>query len=368
MTTTIEKRISAVRKVLKKARLEALLVPTGDPHMSEYLPENWAFRRWLTGFTGSAGTLVVTAEKALLWTDSRYWEQAAKETEATGITVMKSGAADVPDVRVWLAENLPENASVGLDCSTVSAERLRLLENTVSHRGIGVVDTGNLIDKLWTDRPGRSEAPVRPFTTAQKPAAEKIADVRTELSERKADALFLSTLDDIAWITNLRGSDVLHTPVFIAYFLLTADRAELFIDTCKVTKESAELIKAAGITVKPYETADAALKALSGTVLCDLKRTNARAAALLTTADDVVVLDRMQPTTVMKSRKTQAELSSLRETMTADGVALCELFAWVAECDETHKDITETDVSDFLHEARAKIPGFFDESFTTIAV
>ena len=182
MTTTIEKRISAVRKVLKKARLEALLVPTGDPHMSEYLPENWAFRRWLTGFTGSAGTLVVTAEKALLWTDSRYWEQAAKETEATGITVMKSGAADVPDVRVWLAENLPENASVGLDCSTVSAERLRLLENTVSHRGIGVVDTGNLIDKLWTDRPGRSEAPVRPFTTAQKPAAEKIADVRTELS------------------------------------------------------------------------------------------------------------------------------------------------------------------------------------------
>lgn len=367
MTTTIEKRISAVRKVLKKARLEALLVPTGDPHMSEYLPENWAFRRWLTGFTGSAGTLVVTTEKALLWTDSRYWEQAAKETEATGITVMESGAADVPDVRVWLAENLPENASVGLDCSTVSSERLRLLENTVSHRGISVVDTGNLIDKLWTDRPGRSEAPVRPFTTAQKPAAEKIADVRTELSEHKADALFLSTLDDIAWITNLRGSDVLHTPVFIAYFLLTADRAELFIDTCKVTKESAELFKAAGITVKPYETADAALKALRGTVLCDLKRTNARAAALLTTADDVVVLDRMQPTTVMKSRKTQAELTSLRETMTADGVALCELFAWVAECDETHKDITETDVSDFLHEARAKIPGFFDESFTTIA-
>lgn len=191
MTTTIEKRISAVRKVLKKARLEALLVPTGDPHMSEYLPENWAFRRWLTGFTGSAGTLVVTAEKALLWTDSRYWEQAAKETEATGITVMKSGAADVPDVRVWLAENLPENASVGLDCSTVSAERLRLLENTVSHRGIGVVDTGNLIDKLWTDRPGRSEAPVRPFTTAQKPAAEKSRTcARSFLSVRPMRSFF----------------------------------------------------------------------------------------------------------------------------------------------------------------------------------
>ena len=158
MPTSVSERLAAVRQALTDRDLTALIVTTGDPHMSEYLPENWALRRYLTGFTGSAGTLIVTADKALLWTDSRYWDQAARETAGTGITVMQAGKEDVPTPRAWLAMNLADDSHVGVDFATVAAERLEHLETEMAAKSVTVEDTEDLIDHLWPERPARSAA------------------------------------------------------------------------------------------------------------------------------------------------------------------------------------------------------------------
>ncbi len=367
MSTVIE-RLAAARAAMKARRLAALIVPTGDPHMSEYLPENWALRRHLSGFTGSAGTLVITDAEALLWTDSRYWNQASRETAGTGITVMPAGKEDVPTPRAWLFEHLPEGSAAGVDFATVAAERFARLEAELAVKSIVLEDTGDLTDALWPDRPARSAAPVRVFTTAQAPAAEKLAALRRTMEEKHADALFLSSLDDIAWTLNLRGSDVLHTPVFVSFLLITRDRAVLFIDEAKVAADDVKAhLAAASVTTAPYDSVWEALSQMSGSVLLDKARTSARAASILAARNDVRLLPGVQPTTILKSRKTPAELDALRNAMVIDGVALAETFAWVAECDANARTITETDVADFLHEARAKSPDFFDESFTTIA-
>ena len=367
MSTVIE-RLAAARAAAKDRHLAALIVTTGDPHMSEYLPENWALRRYLSGFTGSAGTLVVTDKEALLWTDSRYWDQAARETEGTGITVMKTGMDGVPTPRAWLFEQLPEGSTAGVDFATVAAERMARLEAELAVKSIAVEDAGDLTEALWPERPARSAAPVRVFTTAQQPAAEKLATIRQTLKEKQADALFLSSLDDIAWTLNLRGSDVLHTPVFVSFLLVTQENAVLFIDEAKVASNDVKAhLAAAGVATAPYDSVWEALEKLTGDVLLDKARTSAKAASLLAASPDVRLLPGIQPTTILKSRKTTAELDALRDAMVIDGVALAETFAWVAECDADAKAITELDVADFLHEARAKNPDFFDESFTTIA-
>lgn len=367
MSTVIE-RLAAVRAAAKDRHLAALIVTTGDPHMSEYLPENWALRRYLSGFTGSAGTLVVTDTEALLWTDSRYWDQAARETEGTGITVMKAGMDGVPTPRAWLFEHLPEGSTAGVDFATVAAERMARLEAELAVKSIAVEDAGDLTEALWPERPARSAAPVRVFTTAQQPAAEKLATIRRTLREKQAGALFLSSLDDIAWTLNLRGSDVLHTPVFVSFLLVTQESAVLFIDEGKVASDDVKShLAAAGVTTAPYDSVWEALGKLTGDVLLDKAHTSAKAASLLAARADVRLLPSIQPTTILKSRKTPEELDALRHAMVIDGVALAETFAWVAECDADAKAITELDVADFLHEARAKSPDFFDESFTTIA-
>lgn len=364
----VSERLAACRRAIVERGLAAVVVTTGDPHMSEYLPENWAFRRYLTGFTGSAGTLVVTEEKALLWTDSRYWEQAAKETANTGIVVMKQGEEAVPPPREWLAKELPENARLGVDFATVAADRLPQLEAVLAVRGISVEDASDLTEALWKDRPGRPQAPVRVFTNAQRPVTEKLERLRQTLRDKNASALFLSSLDDIAWTLNLRGSDVLHTPVFVSFLLITPACATLFVDADKVAAaEVRQHLLTAGVAVAPYDSVLEALKTVSGRVLLDLGRTCAKVAAVLNLRDDVQILPGVQETTMLKSRKTPDELAALRETMIIDGVALAETFAWVAECDAQAVSITESDVADFLHEARARHPDFFDESFTTIA-
>ena len=367
MPTSVSERLAAVRQALTDRDLTALIVTTGDPHMSEYLPENWALRRYLTGFTGSAGTLIVTADKALLWTDSRYWDQAARETAGTGITVMQAGKEDVPTPRAWLAMNLADDSHVGVDFATVAAERLEHLETEMAAKSVTVEDTEDLIDHLWPERPARSAAPVRVFTSAQKPVAEKLAEIRQNLAEKKAAAMFLSSLDDIAWTVNLRGSDVLHTPVFVSFLLVTPTDAVLFVDDVKLTDDVKKYLADAGIQTAPYDSAFDALSKIKGTVLLDKYRTCAKAAAVVNGRSDAQIVSGTQVTTILKSRKTPAELDALRNAMVTDGVALAETFAWVAECDANATKITESDVADFLHEARAKSPDFFDESFTTIA-
>ena len=367
MSNTVANRIARAQSALSERGLCSLIVTTSDPHMSEYLPENWALRRYLTGFTGSAGTLVVTKDAALLWTDSRYWEQAAREIDGSGITLMCAGKKDVPAPRAWLAANLPENSSLGIDYATVAAQRLESLEAELAQKGIAVEDVNGLIDELWPERPARPAAKVRIFSTAQVSVAEKLAKLRAEMSTKDAAALFLSSLDDIAWTVNLRGADVLHTPVFVAFLLVTPDAATLFMDEDKADDTVKAHLATAGISLAPYDSAFEALGKITGAVLLDKSRTCAKAAFAVARREDAKIVSGIQATTILKSRKSNAELDCLRHAMVIDGVALAETFAWVAECDADATRITETDVSDFLHEARAKNADFYDESFTTIA-
>lgn len=362
-------RLTALRTLLDEKGLDAWMAPTGDPHLSEYLPDAWALRRYLSGFSGSAGTLVITADAAALWTDSRYWDQAQRELTGSGIELMKEGLSDTPSTTAWLIERLPSGAAIGLDARTLSNARFESLENALSRRGLSLVNDTEVLARVWPNRPEMSRAPVFALDRAQLSSNDKLTLIRRRLQEESADALFLSTLDDIAWLTNLRGKDIPCNPVFFAHCLITRDEAVLFVDPDKVDATLRERLQSQGIACAPYDQALPALIARADTdrLWMDRDRTCAHVMQTLKPLCNQAPVETMQPTVLIKSRKTEAELDSLRETMIIDGVALTELFAWLHEQLAQGRQLTELDVSDRLFELRGRHPDFFDNSFTTIS-
>lgn len=366
--SNIASRISALRACLAQKNLSAWIVFTGDPHLSEYLPRNWAFRAYLSGFTGSAGTLVVTQQKVALWTDSRYWEQAAHEIAGTEIVLMKDGAAETPSIGAWLSTELPAKSRIGTNFLTASSKLVGRLRTALARHDIVLTGQTDVECIVWMDRPGPECHPVTLFPFGQTPCPQKLAAVRGQMQDEGADALFVSTLDDIAWITNLRGSDIACNPVFTAYLLVEKDSATLFADVDRFSTEIQDTLRKDGFTLLPYEAAQHALEKLSkeGTLWLDGTHT---CEAFVAKAHDLGIrlLDEKQPTTLLKAKKTPEELDLLRQTMVTDGVALCELYAWLDEALEQGQEITEWDVSEKLHEYRSRSAEFIEESFTTIA-
>ena len=361
-------RLRAMRRAMAEHGLAAWIALTGDPHLCEYQPEHWAFRKYLSGFTGSAGTLAVTTTSAALWTDSRYWEQAAQQLAPAGIDLMQDGAIDTPSITTALAAELDAGARVGLDPRTVSAKRFAALKKEFAAAGITLVCDMTLMDEVWADRPQAVFHPVRTFGFGQKPVAEKLSGLRREIARAGAQALLISTLDDIAWLTNLRGADLECTPVFTAYAAVSGSRAVLFADTSKITGESLAQIASAGFDVIDYADALTEIPhVLEGQcVLLDPDRTSQALFEILEKAG-ISVVAHPQPTQVMKSRRTHEELELLKETMRRDGAAMCELFAWLEREIHEEKTVTELDVSHKLRALRSEIPGFMGLSFETIA-
>lgn len=364
----VRARITALRAAMATEGISACIVPSSDPHLSEYLPARWQGRAWLSGFTGSVGTLVVTSDFAGLWVDNRYWVQAEAELAGTGISLMKvSSAADTGHVD-WLAAHLEREQVVTADASVLGLASARALGDAVAARGATLRTDLDLLDAVWTDRPGLPAAPVyeHPARHAPTPRTAKIAALRDAMRAADAQWHLISTLDDIAWLFNLRGADIDYTPVFIAHALIGLDDATLFVADGKLPQEVCAALARDGVAVAAYETAAARLAALPAAagVLIDPRRITLAARNAL--PQTVRVIEAINPTVFAKSRKTEAEAKLVRIAMEYDGAALAEFFAWF-EAALGRQAITELTIDERITAARARRPGFASPSFGTIA-
>ncbi|MGE8171073.1 aminopeptidase P family protein [Pseudomonas putida] len=364
---SVPERLARVREVMAREGIDALLVPSADPHLSEYLPGYWQGRRWLSGFDGSVGTLVVTADFAGVWVDSRYWAQAEKELAGSGIELMKL-LPGKPGALEWLGDKVERKGSVAVDGTVMALASARQLQERLQAREVRLLTDRDLLDEVWEGRPALPANPVYEHLPPHAPCSrvEKLTRLRESLQEKGADWHFIATLDDIAWLFNLRGSDVSYNPVFIAFALISQTQAVLFVGSGKLDEHLRQLLAADGIEVRDYGQVDAALAALApcSRLLVDPARVTC---GVLQSLDaQVALIEGLNPTTLSKSCKGEEELVHIRQVMEQDGAALCEFFAWF-EAQLGKQVITELTIDEQLSAARARRPGFVSLSFSTIA-
>jgi Xaa-Pro aminopeptidase len=369
-------RTDQLREELQRLDVHALLVPSADPHLSEYLPERWQTRQWLSGFTGSMGTLVVTVDKAAVFADSRYWVQAEAELAGSGIELVKIPTGASALHIDWLAAQVPAGRTVAVDGQVLGLAAAHALKTALDRAGVLLRTDLDPVDAVWPERPGLPPQPVYEHQAphAPLPRAAKLAQVREAMARHGATHHFVSTVDDIAWITNLRGSDVSYNPVFLAHLLIDAQRATLFVAEGKVDAALAARLAADGVALAPYARAGAALAALSAahTLLLDPKRVTFGLREHV--PNGIRVVEAINPSTLFKSRKTSEEAVHIREAMRQDGAAMCEFYAWFEAAVERQRAgepralrLTELTVDEHLSAARARRPGFVGLSFPVIA-
>ena len=366
--TEIQQRITSLRDAIAAQDLTAIIVPSADPHLSEYLPEYWQARLWLSGFTGSVGTLVVTADFAGLWTDSRYWVHAAHQLEGTGITLEKL-APGQPNHIDWLAANLAEGDSVAVDGNVLSiAEQDRLLD-AFDANDITLITERDVLTDIWSDRPALPSAQLYQHDAqfVAQSATSKLAAVRAGMADAGATHHLLSSLDDIAWLTNLRGADVDYNPVFLAHVLIDADKATLFVDNNKVSADIEKALNDSGITLADYNAVQEALSALTPENLLLLDPSKVAVGTLSQMGDGIGFIEQMAPSTLLKSVKSDADIDHVREAMRQDGAALSEFFATFEQRLAAGERLSELDVDSMLIEVRSQQPHYVSPSFPTIA-
>jgi Xaa-Pro aminopeptidase len=367
-TSPFRLRIEQVQEVLKRRGIAALLVPSSDPHLSEYLPQRWQGRQWLSGFTGSMGTLVVTQTTAAVFADSRYWTQAEAELTGSGIELVKIPTGLGTQHVDWIVEHLKAGDTVGVDGDVLGLASANHLKYSLDKAGMKLDTTVDALSEVWPDRPGLPGAPVYEHLAPQAPLsrADKLAKVRDVFLRFGATHHFVSTVDDIAWLFNLRGSDVSFNPVFLAHALLDAHGVTLFVGEGKVDAALQKVLAADGVRIAPYADARKALAALpaGATLLIDPRRVTL--GLRQSVPGQVGVIETINPSTLFKSRKSAAEAQHIREAMAQDGAAMCEFYAWFEQALGKER-ITELTIDEKLSAARAKRPGFVGLSFNTIA-
>ena len=368
-TSPIRLRISQLQQALHKSGVHALLVPSSDPHISEYLPERWQGRQWLSGFTGSMGTLVVTQTRAAVFADSRYWEQAEAELAGTGIELVKIPTGTSGAHIDWLVQEMPRGGVVAVDGQVLGLAAAKTLATALDAAGVNLRTDLDLLDAIWPDRPALPSQPVYEHAAphAPLPRAAKLAAVREAMVKHGATHHFISTVDDLAWLTNLRGSDVDYNPVFLGHLLLDTRGGTLFIGEGKVSAAIAAQLKADGIVLAPYTGAAGALARLGqgDTLLIDPRRVTLGLRGAVGSSARVV--EAINPSTLLKSRKSASEAEFVREAMVEDGAAMCEFYAWFEAALARGDKLTELSVDEHLSAARARRPGFVGLSFPVIA-
>jgi Xaa-Pro aminopeptidase len=362
-------RIASLRQAMQRHGLSAWIVPSSDPHLSEYLPERWQGRQWLSGFTGSVGALVVTPRFAGLWVDSRYWLQADAELNGSGITTMKVNANAGVAFIDWLASNCGPGDQLGIDGRVLGLAPAKMLQNALAECGASLRMDLDLLDEVWPERPGLPVAPVfeqqQRFTPVARSA--KLDSVREAMRRSGADWHLISTLDDIAWLLNLRGSDVPYNPVFVAHLLIGPRAATLFISDGKLPAQLRSHLAADGVTLAGYDQLAARLAQVpaGSAILIDPRRVTAGILQPLPAA--VRRIEQINPTTLAKAVKTGAEIELIRTTMELDGAALAEFFAWLEQALARRELVTELTIDEQVTQARARRDGYFSPSFATIA-
>lgn len=346
--------------------LRAFIVPSTDPHSGEYVPAHWESRKWISGFTGSAGTAVITADKAGLWTDSRYFLQAEEQLGGTGITLFKDRLPDTPSIPGWLTQVLPPHSRVGIDGRVNTNGEVEELRRALAPCGIEVTDAGDPFATIWDGRPPLPDGVpfVLPLAYAGVPASRKLDTLRACIRENRADGILLSALDEIAWTLNLRGSDVHCNPVFIGYLLVTADRAVLYIDPRKLTPVLRAYLAQNGVETQDYTQVESGLRLLAGKTVQLSPQTNYALCRAAAESAAVTVLP--SPVAMLKAVKNETEIQGFHAAMRRDGVAMVRFLIWLKEAVRSGKE-TEDSIASKLYGFRAEQDLFQGISFDTIA-
>ena len=367
MKQSIKERIHALRMTFRPNNIKAFIIPSTDPHLSEYVAPYWMSREWISGFTGSAGTAVILMDKAGLWTDSRYFLQAEKELEGSGITLYKEMLPETPSITKFLCQNLKPGESVSIDGKMFSVQQVEQMKEDLAPYQLQVNLFGDPLKNIWKDRPSMPDAPAFIYDVkyAGKSCGEKVAAIRTELKKKGIFALFLSSLDEIAWTLNLRGSDVHCNPVIVSYLLVTQDEVVYFISPDRITQEVNKYLQEQQVSLRKYDEAESFLNSFTGeNILIDPKKTNYAIYSAINPACKVVRGE--SPVTLLKAIRNEQEIAGIHHAMQRDGVALVKFLKWLEASVLSGKE-TELSVDRKLHEFRAAQPLYMGESFDTIA-
>ena len=372
MTTdkqTIAARLAALREEMRREHLSAFIIPSSDPHNSEYVPSRWEGRKWISGFDGSAGTAVVTLHSAALWTDSRYFLAAEEQLAGTEFQLMRERVDGTPSIAEWIATEIEgvESSEIGVDGMCMTYAECSDLKTDLKHNGGITVRTNlDILDRIWTDRPSVPLNPVsiQPIEYAGESCHDKLGRIRSSLLRRGACGMLMTQLDDIAWTLNLRGTDVHCTPVFVAWLIVAEEVAVLYIKDEKLSSEVIEYLNAEGVAVDDYDNIIDALNSYDGyTLLIDPATTNYTLSQL---RGNFNLVSAPSPVPEMKAIKNEVECNGFRNAMQRDGVAMIKFLKWLEEAVPKGCE-TELSVSAKLRQLRAEQPLFKDESFDTIA-
>lgn len=369
MKTNIPERIAALREAMKQHKIDAYIIPTSDPHMSEYPADCWKYREWISGFTGSAGTVIITADKAGLWTDSRYFLQASTQLEGTGIELFKMMLPETPTIPEFLTHELKEGQTVGLNGETYSLADARSLEKALAEKEIKLNTNASLIDPIWKERPAIPEAPMfeMPVELSGKSTEDKLIDINKMLHKAGADCTILSALDEVAWTFNIRGTDVAYNPVVISYAFVSEKESVLFVNPKKIPAEIAEHLKKEGVTLADYGMLATFLSRLPERtrVFIDSKRTNVAIYNALPKSS--ILIEGISPANHLKSIKNEAEIKGFRNAVLKDGIAMTKFYFWLEKMLKAGEKVTELSAAAKLTALRSEQPQYVMDSFASIS-
>ena len=362
---TSSEKIRTLRQKMQENNIDAFIVYSADPHMSEYLPTEWQERTWLSGFTGSAGFVVITKDKAGLWTDGRYFVQAPVELQGSGIDLFKDGMEGTPNYIDWIVSEIPEGGKVAVNAIATSHANWELLQEKLSAKGRQIVDMP-LLKEIWTDRNSNAQKNpvfVHPVERAGKSVADKLSDIRKKVEELGASVHIISSLDDVAWTLNLRGSDVEANPVFLGYIILTKDDTKLYVDLDKLDSDARQQMEASGVKTFPYEDFYTDLKILKNEKI--LISPNSNQSIFETLKENNTFIKAPVPGNLMKAIKNKTELEGFRTVMQRDGVAMVKFLYWLTH-QAGKEPMSEFTIGEKLRGFRAEGKNFVGESFGSI--
>ena len=369
MKTNIPERIAALREAMKQHKIDAYIIPTSDPHMSEYPADCWKYREWISGFTGSAGTVIITADKAGLWTDSRYFLQASTQLEVTGIELFKMMLPETPTIPEFLTHELKEGQTVGLNGEIYSLADARSLEKALAEKEIKLNTNASLIDPIWKERPAIPEAPMfeMPIELSGKSTEDKLLDINKMLHKAGADCTILSALDEVAWTFNIRGTDVAYNPVVISYAFVSEKESVLFMNPKKIPAEIAEHLKKEGVTLADYGMLATFLSRLPERtrVFIDSKRTNVAIYNALPKSS--ILIEGTSPANHLKSIKNETEIKGFRNAVLKDGIAMTKFYFWLEKMLKAGEKVTELSAAAKLTALRSEQPQYVMDSFASIS-